>query len=134
MSAQKMTVKNFICFYYIGLIIYAAAKKYMYLYIYSVCTVLFCLLHGNCLNFLLWLMIFVVISYNVYERILINLLYQHAKIQRFFQIFRDFLCWYGNFCHFTAPFDDFPEYSGYSLRIQQIIDVFGIYSEPCCIL
>ena len=43
-------------------------------------------------------------------------LYQRTKSQQFFQIFRIFLCWYGKFCHFTAPFDDFPDYSGFSSK------------------
>ena len=41
-------------------------------------------------------------------------LYQRAKSRRFFQFFGKFLCWYGKFCHFAAPFDDFPDYSGFS--------------------
>ena len=57
-------------------------------------------------------------------------LYQRAKSQRFFQIFGIFLCWYGKFCHFTAPFDDFPDYLGFSFRLRQIIGVFGTCSEP----
>ena len=61
---------------------------------------------------------------------LINIPYQCANIQRFFRIFGKYLYWYGNFCHFTAPFDDFPDYSGFSFRIRQIIDVFGTCSEP----
>ena len=45
-------------------------------------------------------------------------LYQRAKSQRFFRFFRKFMCWYGKICHFAAPFDDVPDYSGFSFRIQ----------------
>ena len=45
-------------------------------------------------------------------------LYQHAKSQQFFRIFGKFLFWYGNFCHFTAPFDDFSRLFGFSFRIR----------------
>ena len=44
---------------------------------------IFSLLHGNCLNFLLWVMVFIFVAYNVYERILINFLYQRAKYRDF---------------------------------------------------
>ena len=57
-------------------------------YIYFI----FILLCGNCLNFLLLMMIFIFVAYNVYERILINFLYQCTKIQQFFQMFGNFLC------------------------------------------
>ena len=64
------------------------------------------------------------------QKDLINFLYQHAKVQWFFWKFGNFLYWYGNFCHFTAPFNDFPEYSVYSSRILWIIDVFEVCSGP----
>ena len=35
-------------------------------------------------------------------------LYQHAITQRLSRRFGGLLCWSGNFCHFTATFDDFP--------------------------
>ena len=31
-------------------------------------------------------------------------------------------------------FVEFPDYSGVSIRIWRILDVFGICSRPCCIL
>ena len=42
---------------------------------------IFSLLCGNCLHFLLWMMILHGITYNVYERIFINFLYQRTKIR-----------------------------------------------------
>ena len=32
----------------------------------------------------------------------------------FSEFLENSLCWYGKFCHFTAPFDDYPDYSGFS--------------------
>ena len=47
-----------------AIFIYCTEKKYMK---YSI-HIIYILMHEFCLNFLIWVMIFVVVSYNVYER------------------------------------------------------------------
>ena len=98
-------------------IINSTEKIHVILYMQHI-YIIFSLLCGDCLNFLLWMVILRGITYNVYKRIFINFLYQRPKIQRFFRFFGNFLYWYGNFCHFTAPSGDFPNYLGISCRIQ----------------
>ena len=43
-------------------------------------------MHGNCLNFLLWVIIFVFVAEKCLQNELIDVLYQHAKSQQCFQI------------------------------------------------
>ena len=56
------------------------------------------------------------------QKDLINFLYQRAVVQRLFQKFGNFLYWSGNFCHFPATFDDFPESHEYSMYSKFAVD------------
>ena len=83
-----------------------------------------------CLNFLLWVLIFVVVSYNVYEKVY-KLIFSISA-----QNHSDFSDFSGNSCAGMAIFAiskllfvEFPDYSGFSLRIWRIIDVFGTCNE-----
>ena len=63
------------------------------------------------------------------------------KKMKIFPIIRVFQTECGEYSMYSVPvmstrekFVEFPDYSGVSIRIWRILDVFGICSRPCCIL
>ena len=84
-----------------------------------------------CLNLLLWFLIFVVVSYNVYKKVYKLIFSISAQNHSDFSDFSENSCAGMAILPFRSSFFvEFPDYSGFSLRIGRIIDVFDCCGNP----